>query len=69
MIKSHLLVSVIVTFPTHVQKLNMLYITVNFSITICIWLMRIKFIHSFIFAILRRAYSNEIDQRIVGTKS
>ena len=29
-------------------KCNMLYIiTVNFSVTICIWFMRIKFIHSF----------------------
>ena len=28
-------------------KFNMLYIIIYFSVTICIWFMRIKFVHSF----------------------
>ena len=28
-------------------KLNMLYINIYFSVTVCIWYMRIKLIHSF----------------------
>jgi len=30
-----------------IVKLKMLYIIIYFSVTICIWFMRIKFIHSF----------------------
>ena len=43
------MVNVIVIFP-HMYKTYMSYIIIYFSVTtdICIWFMRIKFIHSFI---------------------